>query len=377
MNKDKYQSFSGELRNKWRELPSTRQGRNFSSEMLKWSDEKLLDYWEQCKLETDVLSVRGWFQELYKEKLSGCTVADVGPGVGIDGIYFAEHGAKVTFVDIVEDNLKLIERVCNLKNIKADFYYVDDFFNYKFKNKFDVFTFIGSMHNAPFEFSKKQVAGLTQFLNDNGKVLMLAYPKERFIESGARDFEEFGKMTDGERTPWCEWYDDSKIEDLFGENFRLMWSRNFGKDNIEFNWFDITKISDEEKLKVEKKFMQSDDDVSDKNNNPFNKCVIDILMNANKNINLLIFGAGNGGKLVYKEINKIDNEINFNIRVNAFLDNSEKTWGNKICKTEILKPEKELIDKADYVLIASDWKEEIEKQLVEMGVNKEKIIVAY
>ncbi|WML35475.1 class I SAM-dependent methyltransferase [Clostridium sp. OS1-26] len=195
--------------------------------------------------ETSTLEVRGWYQNLYKEKFKGLKIADVGPGVGIDGIHFAEQGAEVTFVDIVQDNLKLIERVCNIKGIKANYYFIDDFFNYKFIDKFDGMIFIGSMHNAPFEFSKKQVDALMSHVKVGGKALMLAYPKERYIASGAESFEEFGKMTDGERTPLCEWYDDEKIKELFGKDFVLEWSRNFGQDNIEFNWFDLTKISNE------------------------------------------------------------------------------------------------------------------------------------
>jgi len=81
------------------------------------------------------------------------------------------------------------------------------------------------------EFMKRQIEAMTKFMKVNGKVLMLAYPRERYIQSGAKSFTEFGKMTDGERTPWAEWYDDEKVEALFGPNFKLNWSRNFGEDN--------------------------------------------------------------------------------------------------------------------------------------------------
>ncbi|MGQ9570068.1 MAG: radical SAM protein [Thermodesulfovibrionales bacterium] len=247
INTDKidYSSFISSLREKWREIPATRKERIFSKEMINWPDDKLLAFWEECKQQTTTLEVRGWYQDYYKDIFKGCELADIGPGIGIDGIFFAQNGASVTFVDIVKDNLKLIERICILKRIKANFYYIDDFFNYHFKNKFDVFMFIGSMHNAPFYFSQKQVRATIPFLRTGGKVVMLAYPKERYESLGAQDFTEFGRMTDGERTPWAEWYDNEKIKALFGPNFQLNWSRNFGKDGIEFNWFDLTKIRDE------------------------------------------------------------------------------------------------------------------------------------
>ena len=48
-------------------------------------------------------------------------------------------------------------------------------------------------------------------------------------------------MCDGERTPWVEWYDDDKVARLFGPDLSLNWSRNFGHDGIEFNWFELTR----------------------------------------------------------------------------------------------------------------------------------------
>ncbi len=230
------------LREKWKELPATREDRFMSREMLEWPADRLLQYWEECRETTSVWDVRGWYQSLYASSFEGADLADIGPGVGIDGIFFAQHGARVTFVDIVEDNLKVVQRICALKGVKADFYFIDDFFRYRFGRKFDVLMFIGSFHNAPFAFSEHQARALVPWLKGGGKVVMLAYPKERYVASGARTFEEFGKMTDGERTPWCEWYDDEKIRALFGPDFFLNWSRNFGKGEIEFNWFDLTRI---------------------------------------------------------------------------------------------------------------------------------------
>lgn len=238
-----HEDFALKLREKWREIPATRQERLMSAQMLELSDAELLDYWEECRRQTTTPEVRGWYHEVYADSFRNMKLADVGPGVGVDGIYFAERGARVTFVDIVRDNLKLIERVCKLKGIEAEYYFIEDFFSYDFANDFDVYIFIGSMHNAPFEFSRKQVAALMSHLRPSGRVVMLAYPKERYDACCARDFAEFGRMCDGERTPWAEWYDDEKIKKLFGPGFTLNSSRNFGTYNIEFNLFDLTKNS--------------------------------------------------------------------------------------------------------------------------------------
>jgi len=237
------ESITRQLRDKWREIPATRQERQYNSDLLQLSDRELLDYWETCRIETSTPEVRGWFQTGYKERLSGVQVADIGPGVGVDGIWFAQHGAHVTFVDIVADNLALLQRLCTLKGIAADFYFIDNFFEYRFASPFDCFLCVGSLINAPFEFTQRQVRALSRHLRIGGLVLMLGYPRERFVALGARDGSEFGKMTDGARTPWAEWYDDDKVRELFGPAFRLESSRNFGSDGIEFNWFELVKIA--------------------------------------------------------------------------------------------------------------------------------------
>src|ERR1700693_5934416 len=92
-------AFEHKLREKWREIPATRQERMFSSDLMTVGDQALLEYWDQCKAETCTPDVRGWYQELYKEKLGGKAVADIGPGIGLDGIWFAQQGARVTFVE--------------------------------------------------------------------------------------------------------------------------------------------------------------------------------------------------------------------------------------------------------------------------------------
>ncbi len=235
--------FSNALRKKWREIPATRQARQFSTDLLDWTDEQLLAYWEKCRQETCIPEIRGWYQQMYKDQLNGADIVEVGPGVGLDGIFFAQHGARVTFADIVEDNLKLLERICRLKNIQAEYYFIEDFFNYQFKRQYDAFLCIGSLINAPFDFARRQVEEMMRYLKVQGKVLFLGYPKERFIKLGAKNGAQFGKMTDGDRTPWCEWYDDGKIKNLFGDHFRLNWSRNFGLKPEDFNWFELTKLS--------------------------------------------------------------------------------------------------------------------------------------
>jgi SAM-dependent methyltransferase len=241
MEPSERRAFVERSREKWREVPATRSDRVFSRDLLDWDDQALLAYWERGRAETSTPEVRGWFQGLYRDRLSGLDVADVGPGIGVDGIFFASHGARVLFVDIVEDNIRLLRRLCALKRVEAEFHTVDDVFDVRLPHDVDALLFVGSLHNAPFEVSQQEAASFARWLRPGGLALMLAYPKERYVAMGAQSFEEFGKRCDGDRTPWVEWYDDDKVLALFGPDFTLSWSRNFGQDGIEFNWFELAK----------------------------------------------------------------------------------------------------------------------------------------
>ncbi len=241
MEPSEWHAFIERSRDKWREVPGDRQERVFSRDLLSWDDEALLAYWERGRVETSIPDVRGWFQDLYRDRLSGLDVADVGPGLGMDGIFFASHGARVLFADIVADNIRLLERLCALKRVRAEFHTVDDVFDVRLPHEVDVLLFVGSLHHAPFAISQREAAAFARWLRPGGLALMLAYPKERYDAMGVRSFEEFGRLCDGERTPWAEWYDDDKVRALFGPDFTLNWSRNFGRDAMEFNWFELAR----------------------------------------------------------------------------------------------------------------------------------------
>ena len=47
------------------------------------------------------------------------------------------------------------------------------------------------------------------------------YPKERWEDAGKPNFRDFGRSTDG-GCPWTEWYDEDKILNLVGEEFKLI-----------------------------------------------------------------------------------------------------------------------------------------------------------
>jgi len=81
---------------------------------------------------------------------------------------------------------------------------------------------------------------LANHLENGGRWLELCYPRERWIREGSLPFTDWGKKTDGERTPWVEWYDTPKLlHALQPHSFDVVTSLNF-HDN-DFNWFDLIK----------------------------------------------------------------------------------------------------------------------------------------
>ncbi|MBN1397651.1 MAG: class I SAM-dependent methyltransferase [Bacteroidetes bacterium] len=235
-----------DLRNKWFEVPAG-SGRSSSKEILSFDDDHLLNWWLNTRKEAcegDEFSVRGWYHLLYKDVLRGKKVLDVGSGLGIDGITFAQNGAKMTFLDIVEENLAVIRRLCRLMDIKnAEFCYLNSIDTLaSLPSDFDVVWCQGSMINASFELMREESKILLEHLPTGGRWIELAYPKERWEREGNLPFSEWGKKTDGELTPWVEWYNlDKLLARLDSAKFDVVFHLNF-HDN-DFNWFDLRRKS--------------------------------------------------------------------------------------------------------------------------------------
>src|SRR5262249_48003718 len=158
---------------------------------------------------------RGWYQLLYRDWCRGKQIIDIGCGLGIDGIHFAEHGAMVTFIDIVETNVELVRRICRAKGIEDRCSFLvmrgaEDLAALP-ANYAAVMGF-GSLMNAPYEIMKPEFDALAARLRpDQGRFIMHAYPKTRWEREGSLPFDKWGEKTDGPGTPWAEWYDADKL----------------------------------------------------------------------------------------------------------------------------------------------------------------------
>ena len=231
------------LRKKWVEVPTNRQGRSSTIDLVEYEIEVLMEIWESNRRDSTVgegFAARGWYHTLYKDFLRGRRVLDVGSGLGIDGVTFAQHGANVTFLDLAESNLQVLGRVCNYFNLtNVDFIYMEDLSSLnKLTGNFDVIMAMGSLHHAPQSVIKLEVDILIQNLKPGGRWVQLAYPKTRWIREGEMPFEKWPSKTDGESCPWGEWYDLPKLLDLlYPAKFDVVLSQEF--HNNDFIWFDL------------------------------------------------------------------------------------------------------------------------------------------
>ena len=230
-------------REKWRELPAGGEtlARTFSSDLAALDDAALLARWRAMEAAAKVMDVRGWFHELYVDTFAGRHVVEVGSGYGIDGVHFLRHGAHWTFSDLVKENLELMRRVVALLGLsdRARFLHVEDEHAYaRLEGPVDVVWAIGSLHHVPFQTARVESLDLLRQLKRGGRWIELTYPYERWLREGAPAFTEFGKLTDGERTPWAEWYDLEKVK------MRLFPSRtstilDFSAGGGNFGWVDL------------------------------------------------------------------------------------------------------------------------------------------
>ena len=232
------------LRKKWGEVPFDQYERRMSASLLSLDDTQIIEQWEQGYVGSstgDAFSVRGWYQTLYRDAFRGKKLLDVGCGLAPDTVYFARNGALVTFLDIVESNVKFAERVCQIERIpNATFCYMEDLSCLdRLPFDFDVIYCCGSFINAPLEVSRIEAQAILKHLPVGGRWIELGYPKTRWEREGSMPETEWGARTDG-GAPWMEWHDILKLNYLLGPAaFDVVLMLEF--HNSDFNWFDLIR----------------------------------------------------------------------------------------------------------------------------------------
>jgi len=232
------------LRRRWDVVPAGA-GRYATGDLLNLGDAALLEAWRDLRDQASAgaaFEVRGWYHLLYKDILRNRLVADIGSGLGIDGITFAESGARVIFVDIVDENLKLLRRLCDLLGLaNVDFLHLQTIESLRsLPPQIDAMWCQGSMINAPFAFARQEASALLEHLPVGGRWIELAYPKGRWERDGRPPFHTWGERTDGPGTPWVEWYDCQRLlQRLAPARFDVALDLEFHDGQLV--WFDLLR----------------------------------------------------------------------------------------------------------------------------------------
>lgn len=233
------------LRRKWEEVPAGPR-RYRTSELLKMSDQVLMALWTTLREEATTgpsFAVRGWYHALYRDIFRGRRVLDVGCGLGLDTITYAESGAEVTFLDIVPENLEVVRRLCDALKVPAGgFILLEKMEDLDLlPGPFDAVYAQGSLINVPFNQVRNEAQRLLRHLPVGGRWVELAYPKERWERDGKPAYSDWGPITDGPGTPWVEWYDLRKVSAILSPaRFETILALNFHND--DFNWFDLRRV---------------------------------------------------------------------------------------------------------------------------------------
>jgi len=233
------------LREKWVEIPTSRIGRAKSSSLLDLPDDELIAEWEAIRRENTTgpnFGLRGWYHTLYADSFRGKRILDVGSGLGVSPITFAQNGAEVTCLDLAESNLNLLKRICRILDLShVRFHLLRSLESLReLPRDYDFIMAIGSLHHAPQSVIRPECAELVQHLKFGGRWLQLAYSRSRWENDRKPDFDKWGEITDGPGTPWSEWYDVPKLLDLLvPASFEVVFYREFCGG--EFNWFDLLR----------------------------------------------------------------------------------------------------------------------------------------
>ena len=234
------------LRKKWGEVPATKTGSVMSADLMKKTDSDLIaqwDYFHQSSVCGAAFPARGWYELIYRDVFRGKKVLDFGCGLGLTTVPYAESGAAVTFVDLVQSNVEVVRRVCRLKGLQdVRFCYMEDLGSLAdLPEDYDFIYCCGSIINAPMQVIRLEAQELLKHLKVGGRWIELAYPKSRWVREGKMPFDHWGEKTDG-GAPWMEWHDLEKVKSyLAPAEFEVVMELAFHND--DFNWFDLIRRS--------------------------------------------------------------------------------------------------------------------------------------
>jgi SAM-dependent methyltransferase len=224
---------------KWREVPggNEQHPRRFSDTFAQVTDATFLAEWErQYQAAVDM---RAWYWRFYGQTFKGARILELGSGLGFDAVHFTSLGARVTCCDIAPSNLDAIRRVATARRLGIDTFQIESVKSFeRLASDYDLVWCNGSIHHMPFAAAREECLAVLPHVKTGGRWIELAYPRERWVREGSLPFDKWGQLTDGERTPWVEWYDMEKLKQrLFP--WRLKAALEHRHHSDQYIWLDV------------------------------------------------------------------------------------------------------------------------------------------
>lgn len=221
----------------WQHAP-TGFGKISSADLLKLDDKTFDKRWrEQYDSRVNHYFEERFFNRYCADLFHGKRVLSFGSGMGVNELQFLRTGTQLTCADIVETNLRVIEREAKLEGLKGlSLIHLSDPGTGDFGGPYDYIYIWGSLMTMPFDVQRQVMHAFKQALAPNGRMYLLLYTRA-FLEAYCQVDSPtlFARASDpsvGElHNPWSDWHDDAKLMDLAGGDMvithRQFWNQNF------------------------------------------------------------------------------------------------------------------------------------------------------
>ncbi|MEQ1929466.1 MAG: class I SAM-dependent methyltransferase [Parvularculaceae bacterium] len=231
----------------WRFAPSGA-GKHDTSDLLGADERALLDEWTDAfrKRFSNYLE-EDCFLSVMAGDFRGKRVLSVGSGLGLHEIYYAAQGALMTCCDIVESNLKVIDRVSRRLGLEVATFAIGP--DGEIKGRYDSIFIYGSLMTMPEDRQVALLDACAAALNPGGSLILMLYTwdfaRDACGWTSPEHFDPaaFARATDpsvgDEHCPWSDWHDDDKLLRLAPQGFhirrRQFWQKGW------FVWYELSR----------------------------------------------------------------------------------------------------------------------------------------
>ncbi|MGY4329391.1 SAM-dependent methyltransferase [Bradyrhizobium sp. LB7.2] len=231
----------------WRHAPSGA-GKHDTAELLALSDHALEEVWNDAFIKRfrQYPEEEAWLCQMANE-FSGKDLLSIGSGLGFHEIYYANHGARLVCCDIVESNLRTIQRIAQIKGLPDIPVIVSGGADSLLPGEYDVVFLYGSLMAMPAQQQRELLRRSAGVLREGGRIVLMLYTWD-FVRStcswtSKAEFDPvvFARASDPsvgeEHCPWSDWHDSAKLHPLLPA-FRVVREQTW--NNGWFVWFDMS-----------------------------------------------------------------------------------------------------------------------------------------